>query len=78
MAGLYQPWPHGVQEEVSSLSLNLPSVQGEQVEAEEGCWPGGQEGAVVMVRAVDVKVPLQLIIHDPVGGVWEVDVILPA
>ena len=75
MAGLYQPWPHGVQEEVSSLSLNLPSVQGEQVEAEEGCWPGGQEGAVVMVRAVDVQVPLQYIIHDPVGGVWEVDVL---
>lgn len=69
--------PHGVQVDVSSLSLYLPSVHSAQVVEEDGCLPGGQEGAWTMVRSVLVKEPPQTIVHDPVGGVWEVDVMYP-
>ena len=59
---------------MSSLSLYLPSVHSVQVVEEDGCWPGGQEGALAIERSVLVQEPPQLIVHDPVGGVWEVDV----
>jgi len=76
--GLRVPRGQGMQASVEIESLYEPESQSEHVLEESGPWPVAQETRFAMEIALLFKPPSQPIVHVPLGGVRESEVIVPA